>query len=250
MSIAPTKIERNIGDSAIEYTDIALSNGTFWSAPPKICRGAALLALSQDECGVATRLCLDLLVDNWQQVVFGPCIEGAVFELQQRSQPVRVSMLDGYLTLYFDDVGEAHFHLCTDVHRGLGHEGVDADVAHTRQCGRAAFFREFSAGQCTPGSWGIRLWNGEGEQMCTFFLPNPYLNDKQEHQSPDWSRLSLWNSLRARYLGEQVPQPIPEDAAIQGRVREKEDVAELGGPSGPEPTRYGDWERKGKAVDF
>ena len=25
---------------------------------------------------------------------------------------------------------------------------------------------------------------------------------------------------------------------------------EKGGPSGPEPTRYGDWERKGIAVDF
>ncbi len=26
--------------------------------------------------------------------------------------------------------------------------------------------------------------------------------------------------------------------------------AELGGPKGPEPTRYGDWERKGLASDF
>lgn len=26
--------------------------------------------------------------------------------------------------------------------------------------------------------------------------------------------------------------------------------AELGGPKGPEPVRYGDWERKGLAVDF
>ncbi|MHB8530240.1 MAG: DUF1674 domain-containing protein [Caulobacteraceae bacterium] len=26
--------------------------------------------------------------------------------------------------------------------------------------------------------------------------------------------------------------------------------AEKGGPAGPEPTRYGDWERKGLAVDF
>jgi len=26
--------------------------------------------------------------------------------------------------------------------------------------------------------------------------------------------------------------------------------AEKGGPSGPEPTRYGDWERRGRAVDF
>ncbi len=25
---------------------------------------------------------------------------------------------------------------------------------------------------------------------------------------------------------------------------------EIGGPSGPEPTRYGDWERKGICVDF
>jgi hypothetical protein len=25
---------------------------------------------------------------------------------------------------------------------------------------------------------------------------------------------------------------------------------ETGGPKGPEPTRYGDWERKGRAIDF
>ena len=27
-------------------------------------------------------------------------------------------------------------------------------------------------------------------------------------------------------------------------------VPEVGGPAGPEPTRYGDWERKGRAIDF
>jgi hypothetical protein len=26
--------------------------------------------------------------------------------------------------------------------------------------------------------------------------------------------------------------------------------AEIGGPHGPEPTRYGDWERKGRCIDF
>jgi homeobox protein ESX1 len=30
------------------------------------------------------------------------------------------------------------------------------------------------------------------------------------------------------------------------RMRPKE----VGGPSGPEPTRYGDWERKGRVSDF
>lgn len=28
------------------------------------------------------------------------------------------------------------------------------------------------------------------------------------------------------------------------------DTGEYGGPSGPEPTRYGDWERKGRVTDF
>lgn len=31
---------------------------------------------------------------------------------------------------------------------------------------------------------------------------------------------------------------------------ETEKATELGGPAGPEPTRFGDWERKGMAVDF
>jgi hypothetical protein len=26
--------------------------------------------------------------------------------------------------------------------------------------------------------------------------------------------------------------------------------AEIGGPSGPEPTRYGDWEKNGRCIDF
>lgn len=30
----------------------------------------------------------------------------------------------------------------------------------------------------------------------------------------------------------------------------EEQAKELGGPSGPEPTRFGDWERKGIASDF
>ena len=28
------------------------------------------------------------------------------------------------------------------------------------------------------------------------------------------------------------------------------ETGEIDGPRGPEPTRYGDWERKGRAVDF
>ncbi len=31
---------------------------------------------------------------------------------------------------------------------------------------------------------------------------------------------------------------------------QKKPVKETGGPKGPEPTRYGDWEQKGRCTDF
>ena len=44
-------------------------------------------------------------------------------------------------------------------------------------------------------------------------------------------------------------------AAAEAELRRQQQNAaqlppELGGPKGPEPTRYGDWERKGIASDF
>ena len=41
--------------------------------------------------------------------------------------------------------------------------------------------------------------------------------------------------------------PAAEPAAEPGA---NESPREYGGPAGPEPTRYGDWERKGRCVDF
>ena len=42
------------------------------------------------------------------------------------------------------------------------------------------------------------------------------------------------------------------DQAKPGKpgIKLPERAKESGGPKGPEPTRYGDWERKGIAVDF
>ena len=48
----------------------------------------------------------------------------------------------------------------------------------------------------------------------------------------------------ARRALEEAAQRRAADAA------EAERQAELGGPAGPEPTRYGDWERKGRVSDF
>ena len=44
-----------------------------------------------------------------------------------------------------------------------------------------------------------------------------------------------------------------EEAAARRAAAEAEAAGkspEQGGPKGPEPTRFGDWERKGIAVDF
>jgi hypothetical protein len=44
---------------------------------------------------------------------------------------------------------------------------------------------------------------------------------------------------------------LEEAAARRANAGQAAKVAEeSGGPSGPEPTRFGDWERKGVAVDF
>ena len=40
------------------------------------------------------------------------------------------------------------------------------------------------------------------------------------------------------------------EARRKATVPSEETPPEKGGPAGAEPTRYGDWERKGRAVDF
>jgi hypothetical protein len=54
---------------------------------------------------------------------------------------------------------------------------------------------------------------------------------------------------RERTLSPEAQRALAE-AEARRRVSSKLLPAERGGPEGPEPTRYGDWERKGIAVDF
>lgn len=41
-------------------------------------------------------------------------------------------------------------------------------------------------------------------------------------------------------------QPAPEQAPGDAQPRQRE----IGGRNGPEPTRFGDWERNGRCIDF
>ncbi|GMJ14966.1 hypothetical protein HRI_005165800 [Hibiscus trionum] len=41
-----------------------------------------------------------------------------------------------------------------------------------------------------------------------------------------------------------------EEESGDGEDRVNKETGEVGGPKGPEPTRYGDWERNGRCSDF
>jgi hypothetical protein len=67
-------------------------------------------------------------------------------------------------------------------------------------------------------------------------------------QNPAETRSPIDNDVdrpSSRELQESAPDRSPHSTpAPQAPPRE------IGGPSGPEPTRYGDWERKGRCIDF
>ena len=139
------------------------------------------------------RLLTELFTEHWAKLTVGPLIEGAAYEIQFASAP-KVTTLEGYLTV---DTGAWHFHLCVGDHRGAS----TAEQAVLRRVARAAFFRT-DGGSCVPGAWGLRLWNGRGEQMITVFFPNPWLDDDQGRvRAPRWEKTALWEVLKARYTG-------------------------------------------------
>ena len=66
----------------------------------------------------------------------------------------------------------------------------------------------------------------------------PVLNADVPHETPE------------RPLSEAARRALLEAAERRAVEAESALPTEHGGPRGPEPTRYGDWEKKGLAVDF
>jgi hypothetical protein len=146
------------------------------------------------------RLFKVLFEQHATEIVFGPCIQGAVFEIHA-AEPAELTMLDGYLTV---DLGTWHFHLCIGPHRGTTANPCPEELARHRQVGQAMLFRSRNK-SCVPASWGLRLFNGAGEQMITVFFPNPYLDENGHRlREPDWSRLHVWDQVRREFLGLQA----------------------------------------------
>jgi len=161
-----------------------------------------LFALPTDEQVLFTLL-KDLFSNHWDKLVFGSLVQGAVFEIRAPNAPQKVSIFDGYLTV---DFGAWHFHVCIGQHKGTPCFPVALELAHHRRTARAELVRLLNS-DGTPRSWMLRLANGKDEQQMTVFLPNPFLDGEKIVKTPDWSRLSLWDELRARYLG-LPPDPL------------------------------------------
>ena len=137
------------------------------------------------------RLLTELFTEHWAAITVGPLIEGAVYEVRFAAAP-KVSMLDGYMTI---DTGAWHFHLCVGDHRGTR----SPELGRIRRVARCAFFTT-EGGSCAPTTWGLRLWNGRGEQMITILFPSPHFDEKWERLAePRWEKTELWRALRRRY---------------------------------------------------
>lgn len=49
-------------------------------------------------------------------------------------------------------------------------------------------------------------------------------------------------------VGQVTPDPKTSAATMDRPSTDRK--PEIGGPKGPEPTRYGDWEKGGRCIDF
>lgn len=68
------------------------------------------------------------------------------------------------------------------------------------------------------------------------------IKGRQHSDTPRTSEMSQEDCSKEK---EGVKDPY---AAFPDNVNPE--TGEKGGPKGPEPTRYGDWERKGRCIDF
>ena len=73
------------------------------------------------------------------------------------------------------------------------------------------------------------------------------LNEKLEKPAPDTPE----GAAPGKTLSVEARRALEEAEARRAKKREEPGLPEeVDGRDGPEPTRYGDWERKGTASDF
>lgn len=135
----------------------------------------------------------DIFSRYWDRITYGPILGGIAYEWTCPCAPDRIHLSDGYLTIGF---GGPHFHLCVG-------PGAVPDTWEGRQLmpGEASLFRSLDE-TGAPNSWGFELRNGADNPVMSIYFDNPFLTGPDcLADTPDWSRLSMWRDIAARYAG-------------------------------------------------
>lgn len=77
------------------------------------------------------------------------------------------------------------------------------------------------------------------------------MTEEPARPAPDTPRLDAAEAARRAALPPAARRALEEADARRAAAAAAEPMpVELGGRDGPEPVRYGDWEKKGLAIDF
>eukprot|EP01147_Barroeca_monosierra_P009838 gene9838-2031_t len=127
---------------------------------------------------------------------------------------------------------------------------------------RAAAFSQlrstfFSPGHLKPGRYVVNIY-----PKCLFSSSVNVLSspNSPSEASPTSQEFAPENSLSTETapsvdsseleMGSNSTNSDDSPADSGPKITQTQKPGELGGPKGPEPTRYGDWERRGRVSDF
>jgi len=62
--------------------------------------------------------------------------------------------------------------------------------------------------------------------------------------------VALFGAMPRPATPAEAPIPAPAEGAVPEAAPQDPAPREIGGREGPDPTRYGDWEKSGRCIDF
>ena len=149
----------------------------------------------------------DVFENHWSGLRYGPLIPGAAYEIMCVAPPSRITVRDGYLTVFFSKGG--HFHLCVGETMGPSYAPTTPEIRAHRKPSRAIMYRGLLR-DGSPLTWGFEMWNGKEEPMISIFFPNPFVTDEDTAEdTPVWERLQAWRAISKKWLGRE-PDALDE----------------------------------------
>jgi len=80
------------------------------------------------------------------------------------------------------------------------------------------------------------------------------MSDQKSNSLAQSSTLSVSPTCSKPPTESEIPtdtaESTPKQDTLEPKNSEETEPLEFGGPKGPEPTRYGDWEKNGRCTDF